>query len=320
VAPDVEQVWVRRDSATGIPADVTTVDRGSVRDAWVQARAAARLEGQGAEVASGCHRDAVVMLLAAAPVQRVGLDDPEVLTSRSSVASVRRRGRTVTVLGVSTPKAGDVLAPALATRARVEAVGLPAMDAVLAVPDRVALRQQLDLPMDRAVVVHLPLPRGGVQLDLDAWERRLGQRAYLVLAPGGATVPTRLRHAVRGLASHEHIQRMLGACDLVVSDYSPRIADAVLAGRPVVLYQPDREVFLARTCGVYPGLEAVGPTLSGQDALHDEVEAWCADPSAWDQRWAASRREWGQTWAGPDDAASGERAALALVRAMRGGG
>ena len=71
VAPDVEQVWVRRDSATGIPADVTTVDRGSVRDAWVQARAAARLEGEGAEVASGCHRDAVVMLLAAAPGARL---------------------------------------------------------------------------------------------------------------------------------------------------------------------------------------------------------------------------------------------------------
>ena len=108
------------------------------------------------------------------------------------------------------------------------------------------------------------------------------------------------------------------AADLVVSDYSPRIGEAAAVGRPVVLFQPDRELFLARTCGVYPGLDEVGPVVIDQVALHDEVERWLRDPVAWDLPWQESRAAWGSAWAGPADGHAADRAADALAAAIRG--
>jgi hypothetical protein len=123
---------------------------------------------------------------------------------------------------------------------------------------------------------------------------------------------------VRGLSATEDMAAFLAAVDLVVSDYSPLIGDAVVADRPVVLYQPDRTLFLARTCGVYPGLSEVGPVVIHQEDLHDEVGRWLGDPAGWDVQWGESRQAWGERWAGPADGRAGERAAAALVAAMRG--
>jgi CDP-glycerol glycerophosphotransferase len=316
--PDVDQVWVRRGSGLGLPAGVRTVERGSARHAWVQARATGRLEGNGAEPAAGLRRSAVVMAVSATPVHRVGLDDPEVLTSRSQAAAIRRRGRTLGLLAVPTAAAGEVLAAALAVRGRAVPVGLPRMDDALAEANRPALRDALDLPSDRPVVLWTPLLRPGAVLDLEVWEQALGAEAYLVVAAGTPPVPTRLRHAVRGLSATEDMAAFLAAVDLVVSDYSPLIGDAVVADRPVVLYQPDRTLFLARTCGVYPGLSEVGPVVIHQEDLHDEVGRWLGDPAGWDVQWGESRQAWGERWAGPADGRAGERAAAALVAAMRG--
>jgi len=316
--PDLEQVWVRWDRASNLPEGVTGVDRGSVRQAWLQARAAARLQGEGAESAVGCRPRAVVMAFAPTPVHRVGLDDPTVLTSRTLSADVRRRGRSVRLLAVPTAAAGEVLAPALRIRGSVAAVGLPRLDGALAASDRDGLRRALDLPRDRPVVVHAPLVRAEAVLDVEAWERAFGSRVYLVVAAGAPAVPTRLRHAVRALTPDEDLASYVVAADLVVSDYSPRIGEAAAVGRSIVLFQPDREQFLARTCGVYPGLDEVGPVLIDQAALHDEVERWLRDPVAWDLSWQEARATWGSTWAGPADGQAADRAADALAAAIRG--
>ena len=315
---DLTQVWVRRDPAADLPAGTIGVERGSIRHAWLQGRAAARLQGDGADAPVGCRHGAVVMSIAPTPVHRVGLDDPTVLTSRALTADVRRRGRSVGLLAVPTAAAGEVLAPALHVTGARAAVGLPRLDAALAVPDREALRRGLDLPTDRPVLIHAPLAPDGAPLDVEAWAGALGGRVYLVVAAGAPAVSTRLRHAVRALTPDEDLASFIVAADLVVSDYSARIGDAVAAGRPVVLFQPDRDVFLARTCGVYPGLDDVGPVVVDQRALHDEVERWLRDPVAWDLTWRESRAAWGSAWAGIADGRAAERAADALAAAIGG--
>jgi hypothetical protein len=318
VAPDLTHVWVRRAGVGDTPPGARTVERGSVRHAWLQARARARLEGAGAEPAVGCRREAIVMAIASTPVARVGLDDPDVLTHRGRAASVRRRGRSVTLLTVPTASAGDLLVPALAVRGAVAPVGLPRMDPVLDPSARSRLRTDLDLPVDRPVVVHVPLERPGADLDLEDWADALGHEVYLVLAPGASAVPTRLRHAVRGLPADVDVSAYLTAADLVVSDYSPRIGDAVVAGVPVVLFQADQSDVLARGRGVYRGLEDVGPVVLQQRDLHDQVRQWSRDPRALDTPWRDRREAWGREWAGPSDGRAATRAAESLVHALRG--
>jgi hypothetical protein len=188
------------------------------------------------------------------------------------------------------------------------------MDAVLSEPRQV-LRTRLDLPEDRPVVLHLPLPRPDAELDAEAWAEALGDRVYL-LVTGGAEPSTRLRHAVRALGPDDDLSAAIAAADLIVSDYSPRIGDAVAADRPVALYQPDRGVFLDRTCGVYPGLEQVGPVLVDQPALHQAIEQWLGDRDGWANPWAPGRRAWGESWVGPPSPGASERAARAILAAL----
>lgn len=317
-APDLALAWVVREGA-GVPrSGVDPVLRGSVRHAWLQARAAARLEGDGAEPARGSRRGAVVMAVASTPVHRVGLDDPNVLTTRGRPAAVRRRGRSVRLLAVPTAAAGDLLASALAVRGSVVPVGLPRLDPVLDPAARAGLRATLDLPEDRRVVVHVPLMRPGAGLDLESWAAALASEVYLVLAPGAAAVPAALRHAVRGLPSDADVSGYLAVADLVVSDYSARIGDAAVADRPIMLFQPDRDEVLSRGCGVYPGLDEVGPVIRRQGDLHDQVRQWLRDPGAWDAPWVGSRAAWARAWAGPGDGHAATRAAEALVDALGG--
>jgi CDP-glycerol glycerophosphotransferase len=258
------------------------------------------------------------MAAASTPVHRVGLDDPNVLTTRGRAAAVRRRGRSLRLLAVPTASAGDVLAPALAVRGTVVPVGLPRLDPVLDAAARVRLRAALDLPDARRVVVHAPLARPGSDLDLEGWATALAHDTYLVLGPGAAAVPAALRHAVRGLPADADISPYLAAADLVVSDYSTRIGDAAVLDLPVVLFQPDRDVVLARGCGVYPGLDDVGPVVRRQGDLHDEVRRWMHDPQVWDAPWRDGRAAWAQEWAGPTDGRAASRAAEALLDSLRG--
>ncbi len=149
------------------------------------------------------------------------------------------------------------------------------------------LRRRLDLPADRPVVLYLPTARrrdrapADPLLDLEAWAEALGDRAYLLLRPppGEAfVVPTRLRFAMRDLGDVDALAPFVAASELVISDYSSLIGDAALIDRPLVLFQPDRETYVNRTRGVYPGLDEVGPACVTTDELDHRGERLAGRP------------------------------------------
>lgn len=219
--------------------------------------------------------------------------------------------------------AAAVISRAFGYRGRVTVAGLPRMDAAVGIRTddvaRAELRRRLDLPDDRAVVVYAPAGRGPTSsgeplVDLDRWDRELGDRAYLVVRANSfdSAVPTRLRSAVRELSDADDFGLVLAAGDLFVSDYSSLIGDAALIDLPIVLFQPDRELYVNRTRGLYPGLGSVGPQIEGMDALVAEVSSWIDDPAGWDREHAARRQAWAAEHCGPRDGRATERVIEAI--------
>ena len=320
--PGMRQVWVHRATPESVPGSAEVVRRGTLRHAWLRARASVVVD-DGSTTAAASPRASVVNAGHGVSVHRIGLDDPSVLVSRSAVTSIRRRARQWTVVVAASMSEAAVIARAFGYRGRVAEAGLPRMDSAVGIrPDdgaRAELRRRLDLPDDRAVVVYAPSGRGGASsgeplIDLDRWDRDIGDRAYLVVRANAfdSAVPTRLRSAVRELSETDDFGLVLAASDLFISDYSSLIGDAALIDLPIVLFQPDREMYVNRTRGLYAGLGDVGPETEGMDALFAEVTGWIDDPAGWDQGHAARRQAWTVEHCGPRDGRATERAIDAI--------
>ena len=320
--PRMRQVWVHRATPESVPGLVDVVRRGTLRHAWLRARASLVVD-DGSSSGGASPRAVVANAGHGVAVHHVGLDDPSVLVSRSAVAALRRRAREWTVVVVASMPAAAVISRAFGYRGRVTVAGLPRMDAAVGIRTddvaRAELRRRLDLPDDRAVVVYAPAGRGPTSsgeplVDLDRWDRELGDRAYLVVRANSfdSAVPTRLRSAVRELSDADDFGLVLAAGDLFVSDYSSLIGDAALIDLPIVLFQPDRELYVNRTRGLYPGLGSVGPQIEGMDALVAEVSSWIDDPAGWDREHAARRQAWAAEHCGPRDGRATERVIEAI--------
>ncbi len=328
--PRIEQAWVYRADPSRAPAFATSVERLSLRHHWLASRARLWVDDGTAPLTVRKPAQTVsVFAGGGVPVHRIGLDDPSVLVSKGDVRDVRRRSRRWGVALTPSAFASDVTARAFDYRGRVAEVGLMrADDAVRSRSDVAAieaLRQRLDLPTDRRIVLYAPASRRddrdgtGSPIDLDEWAARLGARAYLLLRPppsGSFTVPTALRFAIRDLGDTDDLMDFLAASDLFVSDYSWLIGDAALAALPVVLYQPDREMYVNRTRGVYAGLGDVGPAFDDLAGLIASVDEWLDDPGQWESRWSERRAAFAADRCGPPDGASADRAVDAFLGPM----
>lgn len=170
--------------------------------------------------------------------------------------------------------------------------GIPRNDALLS-PDPAAIRDiraRLDIPEGCRVLLYAPTFRDGrrgkaqpagmdIGRVLDRLERSTGApwrcltRAHSQnLAVAGATDPR-----ARDVTDWPETTELLLAADMLITDYSSIAGDYVLLDRPVVLYEPDYDEFVAsnrhmyfdlRSCP-YPRAESEAALL----ALLDDIQA-----------------------------------------------
>ena len=122
-------------------------------------------------------------------------------------------------------------------------------------------RAHLDLPADRVNVVYAPLGDECL-IDLEQFVAELGDRVHLVVASGSGRpvdIPSVLRHSVRDMSAGNARELAYAASDILVTDFSPVMVDFALAERPVVIFTPHFDTFVARTKGTYVDLEEAGP-------------------------------------------------------------
>jgi hypothetical protein len=218
--PDIEQAWLAATSSGAL----------TVRQAWRLARA--RWWVLDAPLPAAIRPPAHARMLAtevAVPIARTGVDDPD-----WDIASAAQR-KAASAL----PRRWDARHAAGADTARAH----------------------LDLPADRVNVVYAPLGDECL-IDLEQFVAELGDRVHLVVASGSGRpvdIPSVLRHSVRDMSAGNARELAYAASDILVTDFSPVMVDFAQAARPVVIFAPHFDMFVARTKGTYVDLEQAGP-------------------------------------------------------------
>ena len=330
--PQIAQAWVHRGRPMRVPESAVAVERLSMRHHWLAARARWRFD-DGTATLGVRYRPgaATVFALDGVPVSRVGLDDPSIVSEPAQAKDVRRRAKRWTTVLTASDYASQVVASAYARPRGAQVTGLARLDAALrvragGVEDVQRLRAELDLPLDRAIVLYAPAQRSSSrepvdpELDLEMWATALGDRAYLLVRaePGERfQISTRLRFAVRDISDPDLYSDFLAASDLLVADYARVIGDAAALGLPITFFQPDFDAYVHRAHGLYVGLDGFGPRSSTTQDLIDQVAGWLDDRAGWSSLWEARVAAFAEAHCGPLDGDSTRRAVDAVLEAGR---
>lgn len=281
------EAWRERAGAPAIH-DLAALPRHSLRRAWILGRARWWVGGDDTFTTPPAHTELIVV--PPSPIVRIGRTSPDwdITPAASRVpkpARVRHWSRVVTSNAQAAAGmrewsgyAGPVLLAApVAERAR------RLRDARIAHGD------------PRAVVLYAP--SGGIDLDLTGLIDALGDRVQVIVHRDDGVrthIPSVLRTSVTDASDVADVAALLAGADLLVTDTSPLLWDAVHLDLPVIVHAPHLDAVTART-GTTIDLraEGPGPITSDSAALIDAVRATvdrgCRPDPAFDARIAVLR-------------------------------
>ena len=136
-------------------------------------------------------------------------------------------------------------------------IGSPRIDLMLNA-DVNSIKNQLDIPLDRKVILYAPTWRGkigevsndiDIQIELIDYLESTYSEEYEILVSLHHLTKKSLGSSlsklnIKEVPSNIDINEILSVCDLVISDYSSIYLDFLCLNRPVVLYVPDIEEYM----------------------------------------------------------------------------
>jgi CDP-glycerol glycerophosphotransferase len=318
--PGVRQFWIDADSLLDLPEGVGRLNTSTIRGAWTLARARYWIDDFGIDPGIRMNpRTTYLQTWHGVALKRVGSDAPDwsLTPARKRRPTRANLDRWDALLSPSEFFAGTT-ARAIGFGGSLIADCTPFGDTVLARSRESAVRARLDLPSHRAVVIYAPtcagMRTGESALDLEAWWRAFGDRAYLLVRSHPSDplqVPARWNNAIRDISNDDDYASFLGAADALITDYNSVLFDFARLRRPIAFLAPDYDEYTRRTVGLYLDLErsAPGPVLRDNPSLH----AWFdgildGRDSMPDQR----RDDFVSMFAGEADGTGAARAVMAM--------
>ncbi len=282
--------WSYANTTAGFPKEATLVKRNS----WAYLRALARAEfwidNQGfPQWISKRRGTTYIQTWHGTALKRMGMNTPQVRAMLAAdrtklVKAVRRFDHFL----VRSEYDVRTLLEAFQLRAEPLRVGYPRNDALLAA-DRDAraaqLREKLDIPADRRVLLYAPTFRNTTGafapgFDLAAFAHRFGDQVFLLVRAhylNSVQVPQEAGDAIRDVSTYPDVTELMLASDGLLTDYSSVMFDYALLDRPLLFFAPDAATY-AHDRGTYFDLaqRAPGPFTITQDELFTAIAAFAA--------------------------------------------
>ncbi|RZT62474.1 CDP-glycerol glycerophosphotransferase (TagB/SpsB family) [Microcella alkaliphila] len=307
--PDVPRYWSVVDRSVAVPDGAIAVVEGS--DEWWRVRAAARLivvnDWMRKRWKPRPHQR-VLQTWHGTMLKRLALDRDGVgLRTR---LAVRRESRRWDVLLAQNDYAAEIFRRAYAFTGPLWVEGYP-RDDVLVSDDREAIRRRIGLRPGQRAVLYAPTWRDDADdivdyLDLPsiapALDGTIGIDHVVLVRGHSRTLRGGADRRAPGLidvTTYPDMSELLVAADVIVTDYSSIMFDAITTEAPLVLFTPDLEKYREQLRGFYFDVTAdfPGPTASDRDALllvlatlargeHPDATVWGRRRADWRARFA----------------------------------
>ena len=296
--------WSYANTTAGFPKEATLVKRNS----WAYLRALARAEfwidNQGFPQWIGKRRGTTyIQTWHGTALKRMGMNTPQVRAMLAAdrkklVKAVRRFDHFL----VRSEYDVRTLLEAFQLRAEPLRVGYPRNDALLAA-DRDAraaqLREKLDIPTDRRVLLYAPTFRNTTGafvpgFDFAEFAHRFGDQVFLLVRAhylNTVQVPQEAGDAIRDVSTYPDVTELMLASDGLLTDYSSVMFDYALLDRPLLFFAPDAATY-AHDRGTYFDLaqRAPGPFATTQEELFTAIAAFAAQDGSAPDPYSEARK------------------------------
>lgn len=252
------------------------------------------------------------------PLKRIGTDIKRAVMSREWLDHAEREAQQSWDLLLSvSPFTSSIFPSALAFAGPVAEVGSPRLDA-LARDDRwgaAEVREELGISRDRRILLYAPTWRDDRRtselLDVEQFRRAFGQEWTLVVRAHPNVLGSREKAAIsRGphivdASRYPVIEKLYGAADALVTDYSSVMFDFAVTGRPQMFLAPDLDWYRDEARGFYVEYEETvpGPVHASTKTLLAQLPEVLES----DGPWGARREEFRARFAPLEDGAASAR-------------
>lgn len=302
----IRMVWSVAPGVRHVPEGAAVVRRGSWRHVWAMARAGVWVDSHGFPLDYPKPRGTrYLQTWHGQGIKSIGFDAPDL---RSDFEGPRRQWRAAVARwdALVSPSAefSRLFLPSNGYTGTVYRYGTPRCDALVRGESTGDVRERLEIPAGRKVLLYAPTYRdrdkgGGrsVRVDLERLAEELADEWVLVLRTHPVEryePPEHVRHFVRSAAAYPEINDLMLASDALLTDYSSVMCDYALTGRPMLFFVDDWDEYRLSERGVYHDLPAIapGPCVTTTEELIAALRDLPAGHERHAARYAAFRELW----------------------------
>lgn len=299
-------VWSVARGRANFPADAGLVRRGSWRYIWTMARAGIWVDSHGFPLdypkPPGTR---YLQTWHGQGIKSVGFDAPDL---RADFAKPRETWRAAVdrwdALVCPSTEFSRIFVPSNGYTGPLLRYGTPRCDALVRGQTPQGVRERLEIPEDRKVLLYAPTYRDqakssgkSVRVDLALLAEELGEEWVLVLRTHPVErfrVPQEVRHFVRPAGSYPEINDLMLISDALLTDYSSVMCDYAVTGRPMLFFIDDWDDYRLAERGVYHDLREIapGPCVTTTAELVARVRDLPAVHRSFAAKYARFRRMW----------------------------